>query len=116
MLNADSTSLEVAAGIEGEGITLTHETYVQLFGSTHNILLWVIPLLLALLLRLISLKFTHELIFPAYFLVVPIIFYIVVAIIGVDFETLRHNRWVFEVGSVKEPWYRFYSKPTYLSV
>ncbi|CDZ96940.1 vacuole protein [Phaffia rhodozyma] len=103
------TGLEVAAGIEGEGIDFTHNTYVQLFGSAHNVLLWAIPLFLALFLRLISLRYTHELVFPAYFLVVPIIFYIVIAIIGVDFETLRKNRWVFEVGQVKEPWYTFYS-------
>jgi hypothetical protein len=79
------------------------------FGSWHNALLWTLPLVLAILLRLITLRFTHELIFPAYFFCVPVVFYIVVACIGVPMDTLRASRWVFDVGTKKEPWYRFYT-------
>lgn len=79
------------------------------FGNWHNALLWTLPLFLAILLRLITLRFTHELIFPAYFFCVPVVFYIVVACIGVPMDTLRASRWVFDVGTKKEPWYRFYT-------
>lgn len=126
------TGLEVAAGLED--VLFDHETYEQrasalvssslllsppdvlllhpaptVFGSWHNALLWTIPLVLAILLRLITLRYTHELIFPAYFFVVPVVFYIVVACVGVPMDTLRAGRWVFDVGTKKEPWYRFYT-------
>lgn len=37
---------------------------------------------------------------PAYFLIIPSIFYTVIAIVGVDFATLRESGWVFDVGCV----------------
>ncbi|KAL7411289.1 sulfate transporter family-domain-containing protein [Mrakia frigida] len=103
------TGLEVAAGIEGEGIKLDHETFVALFGSFHQIALWSTPLLLALTFRLINMRWNHELVLPIYFLVIPVLFYIVIAIIGVDFPTLRNTGWVFDVGEVSKPWYTFYT-------
>lgn len=88
-------SLEVAAGIEGEGIKLNHDTYMALFGSFHQIALWFTPLLLALTFRLINMRWNHELVLPIYFLVIPVLFYIAIAIIRVDFPTLRDAGWVF---------------------
>lgn len=82
---------------------------LTVFGSWHNALLWTIPLFLAILLRLITLRYTHELIFPAYFFVVPVVFYIVVLSARIPMDALRASRWVFDVGTKKEPWYRFYT-------
>ena len=65
------TGIEVAAGIEGEGIKFDRATADQLFGSFHNVALWLTPLLLALNFRLINMKWNHELVLPIYFLVRP---------------------------------------------
>lgn len=40
---------------------------------------------------------------------IGVVFYFVVAIVGVDLETLRRGRWVFDVGGSSEPWWYFYT-------
>ena len=99
--------------------------------EVNNLVLWALPLLLAVLLRLITHKFHHQLIFPLckscvnlrYFLnkgltfsvyedfiTVPAIFYVVVAISGFSLPDLRKSRWIFDMGaSAREPWFKFYS-------
>jgi len=71
--------------------------------------LWTIPLFLAIFLRVITHFFHHQLIFPAYFFIIPIIFYIVVAIGGWDFDHLRATGWVFDVGKNTQAWWKFYT-------
>jgi SulP family sulfate permease len=79
------------------------------FESGHALALWGIPLALAILLRVITHRFHHQLIFPAYFFMIPIVFYIVVAIGRWDMATLRENNWVLDVGTKARPWYTFYT-------
>lgn len=80
------------------------------FASWHAFSLWTIPLGLAILLRVITHFFHHQLIFPVYFFIIPVIFYIVVAIGGWSFETLRASGWVFDVGSNTQAWWKFYTE------
>ena len=43
------------------------------------------------------------------FLLIPIGFYIVVAIGGFDLGILRHDGWLFDVGDAHEPWWKIYT-------
>ena len=44
------------------------------------------------------------------FLVIPLVFYVVVAAKKLDLHDLRTAGWIFDMGSsVHEPWYQFYN-------
>ena len=43
------------------------------------------------------------------FLIIPIIFYIVVAAARLDLHTLREEGWLFNTGTARDPWYKFYT-------
>jgi SulP family sulfate permease len=80
--------------------------------NPHALALWVPPLALAVLLRVITVRWKHQLLFPIYFLIIPIVFYVVVAASQLDLDTLRREGWLFEtareVGST-DTWYTFYT-------
>jgi SulP family sulfate permease len=103
------TGLEVSRGLKEDGFNYDLATLKLFFQDHHAILLWTIPLGLAILLRVITHYQHHQLVFPAYFFIIPIIFYIVVAIGGWDFTHLRNTGWVFDVGSDAQAWWRFYT-------
>lgn len=76
-------------------------------------IMWAPPLGLAVLLRLITWKWKGQLVFPIYFLVIPIIFYVVVFAGRMDLQTLREQGWLFDVGGGGSgggdtAWYAFY--------
>ncbi|KAK8864231.1 hypothetical protein IAR55_001477 [Kwoniella newhampshirensis] len=103
------TGLEVSRGLKEEGFEYNLATLKLFFSSWHVVALWTIPLALAILLRVITHFYHHQLIFPAYFFVIPIIFYIVVAIGRWDMATLRNAGWVFDVGTNTQAWWKFYT-------
>ncbi|KAK4687198.1 sulfate permease, SulP family, partial [Tremellales sp. Uapishka_1] len=103
------TGLEVSRGLKEEGFEYNLGTLKFFFESPHAIALWTIPLFLAILLRVITHFYHHQLFFPAYFFIIPVIFYIIVAIGGWDFQLLRDSGWVFDVGRATQPWWKFYT-------
>ncbi|CCO33228.1 putative protein C24H6,11c [Rhizoctonia solani AG-1 IB] len=104
------TGFEVAAGINDEGgFQYNLETFKLYFMNSRNLLLWLPAFGLAVLLRVITHRFHHQLIFPMYFIGIGVIFYIVVAIVGIDLQALRGGGWVFDVGGSTEPWWHFYT-------
>ncbi|KAF8197043.1 sulfate transporter family-domain-containing protein [Pholiota molesta] len=104
------TGLTVSMRISDDDFDFTWKTFEIMFFDSHNLILWTIPLLLAILLRLITHKFHHQLIFPAYFIIIPIIFYIVVFAARLDLGDLRRAGWLFDMSSsAEEPWYTFYN-------
>lgn len=120
-------SLTVSMHMSEEDFTMSFETLKTMFLDHHMLLLWTIPFALAVLLRIITHKFHHQLVFPLCkcscsadnsfltnlqldFLVIPIIFYIVVASARLDLNKLRTENWLFDVGSASEtPWYHYFS-------
>ncbi|KAF4622171.1 hypothetical protein D9613_009345 [Agrocybe pediades] len=107
------TGLTVSMRISEDDFQMNWETFEFMFMNGHNLILWTLPLSLAVLLRVITHKYHHQLIFPAYFVFIPIIFYIVVFAAGLDLGALRRSGWIFDMGSsAHEPWYKFY---TYLN-
>lgn len=107
------TGLEVCSRLQSEdGFQYNLETLRYFFRSGHMVALWLPPLLLAVLLRLITSRFHHPLIFPGYFLMIPVIFYIVSSgILRIPIQTLRDDGWVFDIGEAasKAAFYRFYT-------
>lgn len=103
------TGLEVARGLKEEGFEYNLATLKLFFESTHVILLWTIPLFLAILLRIITHFNHHQLVFPLYFFVIPCVFYVVVLIGGWNLEHLRKTGWIFDVGGDSQAWWTFYT-------
>lgn len=101
----------------------------HMFMNAHTITLWLLPLSLAVLLRLITHRFHHQLIFPlclspsfakysalltrlfADFIIIPFLFYLVVAVAGLSLVDLRKHGWLFDLGNnaSEEAWYKMYS-------
>ncbi|KAF8530074.1 sulfate transporter family-domain-containing protein [Hysterangium stoloniferum] len=102
------TGFEVAAGLDGDSFQYTLDSLKLLF-EPHNLALWSPALALAFGLHLVNRRWQHQLVFPTYFLVIPVVFYIVVAIGRFDIPTLRRTGWLFDMGDTNEPWYHFYA-------
>lgn len=77
--------------------------------SAHAIIRQGIPLLLAVTLRLITTRWTHPLIFPGFFLAIPVVFYAVTLSLGLSVADLRQAGWVFEVNGVDSKWYEYWT-------
>ncbi|KAF9443821.1 sulfate anion transporter [Macrolepiota fuliginosa MF-IS2] len=104
------TGLTVSMRMSEEDFTMTLETLRTMFLNPHMLALWTIPLVLAIFLRFITHKYHHQLIFPLYFMAIPIIFYIIVAAAGLPLGDLRREGWLFDSGSASQVhWYEFYT-------
>ncbi|KZP23932.1 hypothetical protein FIBSPDRAFT_736539 [Athelia psychrophila] len=103
------TGLAVSIGMSDDDFAYDLTT-LRIFFRPANLALWVPAAVLAVVLRVITHKYHHQLIFPIYFLVIPVVFYIVVAAARLDIPTLRATGWLFDLGdSADEKWYEFYS-------
>lgn len=102
------TGIEVASRIDGS-LSLNLETLKHLFQS-RVVLLWLIPLLLAILLCIIKKFSKNPAIVPAYFITITGVFYIVVtAVPDYNLPQLRTEGWVFGEVGANVPFYHFYS-------
>ncbi|CEQ42126.1 SPOSA6832_03922 [Sporobolomyces salmonicolor] len=96
------TGLQVSARMEEDaGISLE---LIQHFFDTE-----ILPLILAVVLRLITARWKHPLIFPAYFLAIPLAFYALTSAVGLSVEELREMGYVFEVSGVNSKWYEYWT-------
>ncbi|GAA5956958.1 hypothetical protein JCM10213_009307, partial [Rhodosporidiobolus nylandii] len=92
------TGFQVSARLEeGGGFSMD---LLRHFFDTDILPLWTIPLALAVLLRLITALYSHPLIFPGFFLAIPVVFYIITLAAGIPVEQLRKSGWVFEIEGV----------------
>ncbi|GAA6055562.1 hypothetical protein JCM3770_002489 [Rhodotorula araucariae] len=99
------TGLQVSARLEeGSGFSLDLARH---FFDLEILPLWLIPLVLAIALRLITAKFSHPLIFPAYFLAIPPVFYAITLSARIPLEHLRETGYVFEVSGVDNAWWEY---------
>ncbi|KAK0566420.1 hypothetical protein OC844_000748 [Tilletia horrida] len=105
------TGFEVAGRLESEGgFQYNLETLKYFFQSTHMVALWLTPLSLAILLRLITARFNHPLVVPAYFVLMPALFYGIAFPLGMNLLKLRKDGWVFDIGNAADaPFWRFYT-------
>ncbi|EGO18456.1 hypothetical protein SERLADRAFT_454315 [Serpula lacrymans var. lacrymans S7.9] len=105
------TGLAISTRISDDELTLTLSTLRFFLLNTHSLTLWVPPFSLAVLLRLITMKWRHQLVFPLYFIAIPTGFYIIVAAAQLDLGVLRREGWIFEVAEASQDvsWYQFYT-------
>lgn len=103
-----ATGLEVSARLDGT-LNYNLETLRHLVGPA-TLLLWTVPLLLAIILIIIQRFIKHPLIVPLYFLSIPAVFYLVVlAVPNLDITLLRGQGWVFDLPQAGVPFYHFYT-------
>ncbi|BGP28971.1 hypothetical protein JCM10296v2_000707 [Rhodotorula toruloides] len=101
------TGLQVSARLEdADAFSLE---LARRFFESDVLPLWTIPLALAIILRLVTARYNHPLIFPSYFLAIPLVFYIVTAAARIPVEELREKGWVFELEGVDNKWYEFWT-------
>ncbi|KAH6901521.1 vacuole protein [Coprinopsis sp. MPI-PUGE-AT-0042] len=112
------TGFAVSMRLSEDDLSFSLETFRIMFMQTHNLVLWTVPLALAALLRVITAKIRHQLVFPAYFIIIPAIFYVVVLAARLDLTQLRENGWLFDIGADggREPWWKFYTYYDFRSV
>ncbi|KAJ3746096.1 sulfate transporter family-domain-containing protein [Lentinula detonsa] len=107
------TGLTVSMRIPDDDFNIDLETLRFMFLEPQNLALWTIPLALAILLRLITSRWSHQLIFPVYFVVIPVFFYVIVAAARCDLDELREDGWLFDIpGGINgqsESWWKFYT-------
>ncbi|EMD35753.1 hypothetical protein CERSUDRAFT_52921 [Gelatoporia subvermispora B] len=104
------TGLTVSTRMADDDFSLSLSTFKFLVLNSHNLALWLPALGLAVLLRVITHRYDHQLIFPMYFSIIPIMFYVVVAAAHLDLGALRRGGWLFDMNtSSHEPWYHFYT-------
>ncbi|KZT66913.1 hypothetical protein DAEQUDRAFT_674125 [Daedalea quercina L-15889] len=103
------TGFTVSIGMAEDDFDFSLVTLKYVFLTAQNVLLWAPALALAVILRVITHKWEYQLIFPMYFLAVPVIFYIVVISAHIDLSILRDKGWLFDMGTSHEPWYHFYT-------
>ncbi|KAL7747860.1 hypothetical protein RI367_006795 [Sorochytrium milnesiophthora] len=105
------TAVEVTGRIK---LHLSMHTLHKLFKSS-VFPLWSSALGVALILRLLltipsrRLAFVHSPLFvPCFFMAVPAVFYVIVAIVGYPLDELRQHGWLFDIPEGK-PFYQFYT-------
>jgi SulP family sulfate permease len=113
-----ATGLEVCARLNGN-LSYDLDTLALLF-KPGTLILWTIPLALACVLILAQKKIKHPLFMSLYFLSIPIIFHVIVALVpGLDIHMLREKGWIFDAPQSGAPFWHFYTlygKPIYRTV
>ncbi|KAL0573865.1 hypothetical protein V5O48_008082 [Marasmius crinis-equi] len=102
------TGLTVSLRIPDDDFAYNWDLVKILFFNTKNLLLWGVPAGLAVLLRLVTMRWKGQLVFPIYFVIIPVVFYVVVAAARLDLNVLRREGWIFDVGGGDEPWWQVY--------
>lgn len=108
------TGLTVSTRLSSDALDPpTMETIRYFIFNTHALAQWVPPLILAVLLRVITMRWKHQLVFPIYFMIIPLVFYIVVAAAQLDLGALRSDGWLFDMaegtGGGEDKWYGYHS-------
>ncbi|KIV88527.1 hypothetical protein PV10_08203 [Exophiala mesophila] len=102
-----ATGLEVSARLPGN-LEYNFDTLKQLFrGDT--ILLWVIPLVLAVILNIFQRFVKSNLLVGGYFISVGAIFYFFKFALDIPMSTFHSHGWVFDPPPAGNPWYHFYT-------
>ncbi|KAG2739962.1 hypothetical protein P692DRAFT_20851426 [Suillus brevipes Sb2] len=108
------TGLTVSTRLSSDALDPpTMETIRYFIFNTHALAQWVPPLVLAVLLRVITMRWKHQLVFPIYFMIIPLVFYVVVAAAQLDLGALMRDGWLFDMaegtGDGEDKWYGYHS-------
>lgn len=101
------TGVEVSARLPGN-LEYDVPTLKQLFrGDT--IMLWLIPLGLAIILKFIKRYQKSNYLVGGYFIVVAAIFYFFKFALDIRMDTLHNGGWIFDSPPAEKPWYHFWT-------
>ena len=102
------TGVEVSARLEGN-LEFTLEVARRLV-ALDTIVLWVLPLVLAIVLLTVKHFFNRPWLVPAYFIAITAVFYVVAASVpSITMDGLRSAGWVFAAPETGVPFYNFYT-------
>ena len=101
------TGLEVSARLDGN-LNYELSTLQKLF-QVDTILLWGIPLVLAIVLMITQRFVKSNFLVGGYFIGVALVFYFFKFALSFDVATLRDHGWVFDAPPAGNPWYHFYA-------
>jgi SulP family sulfate permease len=103
-----ATGFEVTARLDGS-LNYDTTTLRKLF-EPDTLVLWIIPLCLAIFLYWSQTKIRSKYYLPTYILTIPAIFYFfVLSLSDLDPAKLRKLGWIFEGPEAGEPWWSFYT-------
>lgn len=103
-----ATGFEVSARLDGS-LEYNLDTLKKLTESD-TVLLWIFPLVLAIVLFYGQAKVRNKYFLPLYIIAIPFIFYMFVVSIDVlDTDNLRDHGWIFRGPPPDEPWWYFYT-------
>ena len=102
-----ATGFEVTARLDGN---LNYDvTTLRKMLESDTLILWVIPLGLAIFLYWSQSKIQSKYYLPTYILTIPAVFYFfVLSLSGLNPGSLRKSGWIFEGPEAGEPWWSFY--------
>lgn len=101
------TGIEVSAGLDSS-VEFDKTTAHKLFVG-ENILLWTVPLLLAIILIMMRHFIKSPFLVPAYFILVAGVFYIIIAAVpSFTIPAARKDGWIFPMPDAGVPFYHFY--------
>ena len=102
-----ATGVEVAARLPGN-LEYNIPTLKQLFRSD-TVLLWIIPLILSVVLRVTQRYVKSNFLVGGYFVSVAAIFYFFKFALDIPMDNLHSGGWVFDSPPAGNPWYHFWT-------
>ncbi|KAI9260602.1 sulfate transporter family-domain-containing protein [Phascolomyces articulosus] len=102
------TGIEVSGRLE-ENFSYTIPMFRKVFLDQHTLTLWSAALGAALLLRLIQQRYNNALIVPAFYMILPVAFYLVLAMARLDVNQVRNDGWIFPLVESDLPFWHFYT-------
>jgi SulP family sulfate permease len=103
-----ATGIEVSGRLE-ENLEYTLPMLKKIFLDTHTFALWFSSFAVAILLRLIQYRNSSPMVVPVFFMTLPIAFYIIVFIFGLDVQEVRNAGWIFPLVESNTPFWHFYT-------
>lgn len=101
------TGIEVSARLPGN-LNYNLETLQQLFRAD-TVGLWILPLGLAIVLKVLQHYIKSQVLVGGYFIAVAILFYVFKFALHIPMETLHSQGWVFDSPPSGNPWYHFWT-------
>ncbi|KAL7327363.1 hypothetical protein PS15p_205803 [Mucor circinelloides] len=103
-----ATGIEVAGRLD-ESLVYTIPMFKKIFLDLHVFSLWFSALAVAILLRLIQYRITSPLVVPVFFMTLPLAFYLIVLVCGLDVNDVRNAGWIFPLVESNLPFWHFYT-------
>ncbi|ORX53479.1 hypothetical protein DM01DRAFT_1287822 [Hesseltinella vesiculosa] len=103
-----ATGIEVSARLD-EDLQYTLPMLRHLFLDSHTFALWFSAFMVAILLRVIQRSIHSPMLVPLFFMGLPLAFYAVVFVAGLDVDQVRDDGWIFPLVDDSLPFWHFYT-------